>query len=255
MMSILTVQSLKKSYHTPTQTVTAVAGLNLTLSEGEFVTILGPSGCGKSTLFRLLTGLEQPDEGEIVLRETPLPTAEQRRGRFGYMPQRDALLPWRSVLDNLTLGAQLGGRDIGEARQTAVELMPLFGLEGFAAAWPATLSGGMRQRAALLRTFLTEQDILLLDEPFGALDAFTRQELQRWLMGVWDQLDKTILFITHDVDEAILLGNRVLVFSPRPGKIAADIPIDLPFPRNNDTLLDPAFLHYKRRLMGHLTTT
>ena len=254
-MSILTVNALQKEYKTATHTVTAVADLTLTLTEGEFVTILGPSGCGKSTLFRLLTGLEQPDKGEIILRGESLPTAGQRRGRFGYMPQRDALLPWRSVLNNLTLGAQLAGRDMEEARQTAVDLLPLFGLEGFAAAWPATLSGGMRQRAALLRTFLTEQDILLLDEPFGALDAFTRQELQQWLMEVWDQLDKTILFITHDVDEAILLGNRVLVFSPRPGKIAADIAIDLPFPRQADTLLNPDFLRYKRLLMGHLTTT
>ena len=181
-----------------------------------------------------------------------LNTQEIRRGQFGYMPQRDALLPWRRVLDNVTLGHELDGRDIAQAQVEARRLLPLFGLAGFEQAWPATLSGGMRQRAALLRTFLTERDILLLDEPFGALDALTRRDLQKWLLKLRTEFHKTILFITHDIDEALLLGDRVLVFSARPGRIVTDLKVDLPLLKRNEQMFSRQFLDYKRELVTKL---
>ncbi len=256
-MTLLAVDSLSKTFGggarrgTRSQ-VEAVVDLTFKIEAGEFLTIIGPSGCGKSTLLRLLAGLVQPDSGQIKLQGQPLPNASDRQGRFGYMPQRDTLLPWRTVLDNVILGVELAGGSRDAAREEARQLLPLFGLDGFENNWPSTLSGGMRQRAALLRTFLAGYDILLLDEPFGALDALTRRMLQQWLLGVRRRFSKTILFITHDVDEALLLGDRMLVFSPRPGRITADLKIDLPHPRDENTILEPDFLTLKRNALAHL---
>jgi ABC-type nitrate/sulfonate/bicarbonate transport system ATPase subunit len=207
----------------------AVGDLSFTASPGEFITIIGPSGSGKSTIFNLITGLLKPDSGQILLDGDVI---NGHTGLVGYMPQRDLLLPWRTVLGNVILGPEIAHQPLDRAKQRALELLPMFGLEAFANAYPATLSGGMRQRAALLRTFLTDRSVMLLDEPFGALDALTRRELQMWLLQVWAQFQSTILFITHDVREAILLGDRVLVFSPRPGRIKQEIVVDLPRPRD-----------------------
>ncbi len=257
-MTLLAVEALSKSFggrgsgRGDGAVVEAVADVTFGAAAGEFVTIIGPSGCGKSTLLRLLAGLEQPDSGRIVLEGRPLAQARERQGRFGYMPQRDTLLPWRTVLENVILGLELAGGSREEAREEARQLLPLFGLEGFEEAWPSALSGGMRQRAALLRTFLAADDILLLDEPFGALDALTRRVLQQWLLGVRTRFQKTIVFITHDIDEALLLGDRVLVFSPRPGRIAADLAIDLPHPRGEETVLEAGFTALKRSALAHL---
>ncbi len=256
-MTLLAVDSLSKSFggsprRGPHSQVDALVDLTFKVEAGEFLTIIGPSGCGKSTLLRLLAGLEQPDRGQINLQGQPLPNASDRQGRFGYMPQRDTLLPWRTVLENVILGVELAGGSRDAAREEARRLLPLFGLDGFENNWPSTLSGGMRQRAALLRTFLAGYDILLLDEPFGALDALTRRMLQQWLLGVRRRFSKTILFITHDVDEALLLGDRMLVFSPRPGRITADLKIDLPHPRDENTILEPDFLTLKRNALAHL---
>lgn len=256
-MTLLAVDSLSKSFggsprRGPHSQVDALVDLTFNVEAGEFLTIIGPSGCGKSTLLRLLAGLVQPDRGRISLQGQPLPNASDRQGRFGYMPQRDTLLPWRTVLDNVILGVELAGGSRDAAREEARRLLPLFGLDGFENNWPSTLSGGMRQRAALLRTFLAGYDILLLDEPFGALDALTRRMLQQWLLGVRRRFSKTILFITHDVDEALLLGDRMLVFSPRPGRITADLKIDLPHPRDENTILEPDFLTLKRNALAHL---
>ena len=256
-MTLLTVDSLSKTFSSGSRRgtrseVEAVVDLTFNVEAGEFLTIIGPSGCGKSTLLRLLAGLVQPDSGQIHLQGQPLPEPTDRQGRFGYMPQRDTLLPWRTVLDNVILGVELAGGSRDAAREEARRLLPLFGLDGFEDSWPSTLSGGMRQRAALLRTFLAGYDILLLDEPFGALDALTRRMLHQWLLGVRTQFSKTILFITHDVDEALLLGDRMLVFSPRPGRITADLKIDLPHPRDENTILEPEFLALKRNALAHL---
>ncbi|HML23335.1 MAG TPA: ABC transporter ATP-binding protein [Aggregatilinea sp.] len=230
----LDVRSVSKTFRDGGHDVQALADVSLSAQPGEFITIIGPSGSGKSTLFNLITGLTQPDRGEIVINGAPI---GHRAGLVGYMPQRDLLLPWRTVLNNVILGPELDGRSRKEARQRARDLMPLFGLEGFENAFPDTLSGGMRQRAALLRTFLTDRDVLLLDEPFGALDALTRRDLQRWLLDVWQRFRKTILFITHDVEEAVFLGDRVLVFSARPGRIVRELRVDLPRPRGSLSVL------------------
>ncbi len=256
-MTLLAVDSLSKTFSGGSRRgargeVEAVVDLTFKVEEGEFLTIIGPSGCGKSTLLRLLAGLVQPDSGQVILQGQPLPNASDRQGRFGYMPQRDTLLPWRTVLENVILGVELAGGSLDTAREEARRLLPLFGLDGFESNWPSTLSGGMRQRAALLRTFLAGYDILLLDEPFGALDALTRRMLQQWLLGVRTRFSKTVLFITHDIDEALLLGDRMLVFSPRPGRITADFSIDLPHPRNENTILEADFLALKRNVLAQL---
>jgi ABC-type nitrate/sulfonate/bicarbonate transport system ATPase subunit len=188
------------------------------------VTLVGPSGSGKSTLFNLLAGLLDPEQGEVWLDGQ---LRQKRTGNFGYMPQRDLLLPWRSVTANVAIPLELGGMDRTVAGERAEEMLAHFGLQEFGALYPSALSGGMRQRAALLRTILTEQDVLLLDEPFGALDALTRRELQDWLLNIWQEYSKTIFFITHDVDEALYLGDRVLVLSPRPGHIVETLEVGI----------------------------
>ncbi|MCC6800141.1 MAG: ABC transporter ATP-binding protein [Anaerolineae bacterium] len=228
------VRSASKTFRDDGRAVQALADVSFAVRPGEFVTIIGPSGSGKSTLFNLITGLTPPDTGEVLIGGQPV---AGRTGLVGLMPQRDLLLPWRTVLNNVILGPELDGVPKRAARRRARELMPLFGLAGFENAYPDTLSGGMRQRAALLRTFLTGRDVLLLDEPFGALDALTRRELQRWLLEMWRRFDKTILFITHDVEEAVYLADRVLVFSARPGRITKILTVDLPRPRSAISLL------------------
>ncbi len=245
----LEVQGVSKTFRDGGQVVRALERVSFAAYPGEFITIIGPSGSGKSTLFNIITGLTEPDEGEIVLE---CGVVRRRAGRVGYMPQRDLLLPWRTVLNNVILGPELDGRSRREARRRARELLPLFGLEGFENAFPETLSGGMRQRAALLRTFLTDRDVLLLDEPFGALDALTRRELQRWLLGVWERFRKTILFITHDVEEAVYLADRVLVFSGRPGRIVKELRVDLPRPRQAISLLSEDLRRHEAELLAAL---
>jgi ABC-type nitrate/sulfonate/bicarbonate transport system ATPase subunit len=213
------------------------------------VTIIGPSGCGKSTLFSIVTGLQQPDKGDICFDGL---ASRRRLGTVGYMPQRDLLLPWRRVLDNVILGPEVQGQDLAAARHQARDLLPLFGLQGFADSYPAELSGGMRQRAALLRTFLCRQEVMLLDEPFGALDAITRNDLQQWLLEVWQQFRYTILFITHDVEEAAFLSDRVYVLTPRPARVRAVVDIALPRPRRREMTLTPQFAVLKHQLLDAL---
>jgi ABC-type nitrate/sulfonate/bicarbonate transport system ATPase subunit len=229
--------------------VVALDGVDLRVAAGEFVSIVGPSGCGKSTLFNVVAGLTEPTRGRVLLDgEQP----ESLLGRVGYMPQKDLLMPWRSVLDNVTLGLEMGGVGRQEARARAREQLGRFGLEGFERRWPGDLSGGMRQRAALLRTFLAGRELMLLDEPFGALDALTRQTLQEWLLDVWQSDRKTILFITHDVEEAVYLSDRVYVMSGRPGRVELCVEIDLPRPRTFELLGSPAFVALKQRLLTPL---
>jgi NitT/TauT family transport system ATP-binding protein len=230
--------------------VTAVQNLTLTVPAGEFVTVIGPSGCGKSTLFGLLAGLITPVSGGVAVHGQ---SVIGEPGQVGYMPQRDLLLPWRTVLQNVTLGPELVGQGVQAARARARERLPIFGLEGFADVYPAALSGGMRQRAALLRTVLMERDVLLLDEPFGALDALTRAALQEWLLGVWAAEGQTVLFITHDVDEAVFLADRVVVMTPRPGRIRAEIAVPLPRPRAHaDLVADPTYNALKADVLAAL---
>jgi len=230
--------------------VRALEGVEMKIGSGEFVSIVGPSGCGKSTLFNILAGLDRPSGGEILLGGR---RADRLLGEIGYMPQHDLLMPWRTVLDNAALGLEMNGVAKREARSRVREELPRFGLEGFEDAWPARCSGGMRQRAALLRTFLAGREVMLLDEPFGALDALTRQVMQEWLLEIWQQDRKTILFVTHDVEEALFLSDRVYVMSGRPGRVVREIEVDLPRPRAlEQTTTDPRFIELKAKLLEPL---
>jgi ABC-type nitrate/sulfonate/bicarbonate transport system ATPase subunit len=229
--------------------VEAIRDVNLTVGRGEFLALLGPSGCGKSTLLNIIAGLIHPDRGAVLIDGVE---TVDRLGRFAYMPQRDVLLPWRTILENATLGLEVAGVAKGEARQRAVELLPRFGLEGFGNHYPAALSGGMRQRAAFLRTVLANQPVLLLDEPFGALDALTRRAMQEWLLDLWNELNRTIIMVTHDVEEALLLADRVAVMTARPGRIKLVERVHLPRPRNSAMIGEPEFVQQKLQILSAL---
>lgn len=221
--------------------------IHVSAAEGEFVTLIGPSGCGKSTLLNVVAGLQAPTSGTVRLDGR---VAVGRIGAAAYMPQKDLLMPWRTVLDNTILGLEIQGVPTAEARAKAAALFELFGLKGFERSYPAVLSGGMRQRAAFLRTVLTGSEVMLLDEPFGALDALTRSNMQEWLLHLWDSLRKTILFITHDVDEAVLLSDRVYVLTARPGRVKLVLEIDLPRPREYAMVTSARFVALKDALLG-----
>jgi len=221
-MTRLELRDVRKSFGA----LDVLAGVSLDVGAGEFVSILGPSGAGKSTLFQLLTGALK-GEGSMRFDGAPLDGA-----RFAFMPQRDALMPWRRVIDNATLGLEVQGMKRRTARERVAPLFAEFGLAGFERAWPAELSGGMRQRAALLRTVVQQRDMLLLDEPFGALDALTRAAMQRWLETMWQSHRWTALLITHDVREAVFLSDRIYVLSARPARVLREITVPLPRPRD-----------------------
>src|SRR5436305_1743619 len=199
--------------------VTALAGVSMRAAEGEIVAVVGPSGCGKTTLLELICGLQRPDDGRIDAAPAAL------------MPQRDLLLPWLDALDNAGLALRARGVSRSDARAEARPWLERFGLGGFETARPAELSGGMRQRVSFLRTLLAGKPVLALDEPFAALDAITRSEMQGWLGHVLRAAPRTVVLVTHDVEEAVVLGDRVLVLSPRPGRVVADLPVALPRPR------------------------
>ncbi|MBJ8341085.1 ABC transporter ATP-binding protein [Antrihabitans sp. YC3-6] len=215
---------------------------------GEFVAVIGPSGCGKSTIFNLLAGLDTPTAGEISIGgESPASSAQ-----CAYMPQKDLLFAWRNVLDNTTLGLEVQGMSKKAARERARALFEVFGLAGFETARPSQLSGGMRQRAAMLRTVVQDRDVLLLDEPFGALDSLTRTEMQTWLQQVWEQYRWLVLMITHDIREAIFLADRVIVLSARPARIRHELTVDLPRPRDISMLTSPQFVALEAELISIL---
>lgn len=243
------IDGLSKAYRVGGQRLQVLDGLSLRAESGQFVTLIGPSGCGKSTVLNLVAGLQHPDEGLIRFDGV---VAEQRLGRCGWMPQRDLLLPWRTVLDNVLLGPEVHRQSLSQAREEAQRLLPLFGLEGFGESYPAALSGGMRQRAALLRTFLTRSGVLLLDEPFGALDALTRASLQEWLLRVWHEFGYTVLFITHDVEEALFLSDRVYVLTERPARVCLELEVPLGRPREREMTLSLEFAALKQQLLEAL---
>jgi ABC-type nitrate/sulfonate/bicarbonate transport system ATPase subunit len=242
----LEVRGLRKEFAVAGgQPVVALDGLDLVAEPGEFVAVIGPSGCGKSTLFHILAGLEEPSAGQVLIDGK---VVSRPLGACAFMPQRDGLLPWRRVIDNATIGLELAGVSRAQARARAEPLLERFGLGGFARAWPWQLSGGMRHRAAFLRTVLIGRPAMLLDEPLGALDGITRADLQQWLLGVWEEVGSTVLLITHDVTEAAFLADRVYVISPRPGRVSATITIDLPRPRTLELEESAAFGEYESRL-------
>ncbi|MFZ3101873.1 MAG: ABC transporter ATP-binding protein [Desulfitobacteriaceae bacterium] len=244
----LALEGISKAYSSPqlSQPMGILNSLDLDVETGNFVSLIGPSGCGKSTICNLVAGIELPDTGQILLDGEAI---QGSPGHVGYMPQKDLLLPWRTLLDNVLLGCDILHKDKRQAREEAQEWLSQFGLAPFSAHYPHQLSGGMRQRGALLRTILFGQKTLLLDEPFGALDALTRQEMQRWLLNIWDQTRHTVLFITHDIDEALLLSDKVVVLSQRPAQILQEFTVPFPHPRDPNLLLSSDTLHLKKQLL------
>ena len=228
----IAANDVSKAFSGMHQRVEVLKSLSFQADRGSWTTFIGPSGCGKTTLLRVLAGLIVPDEGEVVVggREGPGP------GGTAYLPQHDTLLPWRTALDNAVLASEIERRPLRDARAEAAALFAHFGLAGFEAHYPSQLSGGMRQRLALVRTFLAKREILLLDEPLGALDPLTRMSLQDWLLDVWSELRKTVVLVTHDVDEALLLSDRVLVLSPRPATVQRELAVGVGRPRGRTSI-------------------
>ena len=223
--------------------------ISLELHEGEIVSLLGVSGGGKTTLFNIIAGLSEPDEGGIWLDGENI---TGKPGHISYMLQKDLLLPYRTIVDNVALPLLIRGMDKKEARAKASALFPEFGLEGTENKYPAQLSGGMKQRAALLRTYLFSEKVALLDEPFSALDMLTKSAIHQWYLDVMEKIKLSTLFVTHDIDEAILLSDRIYLLTGKPGTITKEIVIKEPKPRRKDFNLSEAFLAYKREIISHL---
>jgi NitT/TauT family transport system ATP-binding protein len=247
-MGTITFEDVSKTYLGQTE-VRALDGISLTIDEGEFVALLGPSGCGKSTLLNLLAGFEKTTEGTLLFDgETVTRPGPDR----GVVFQEAALFPWLNVWQNVVFGPQVQGVARSEYESRARKLLKLVGLEAFAEALPVQLSGGMRQRVGIARVLAMSPRALLMDEPFGALDAQTRLSMQQLLLDVWQSLGTTVLFVTHDIDEAILLSDRICVMSARPGRIIRTIPIALARPRSIASLVSPEFIAYKARIMSDI---
>lgn len=226
--------------------MTALAPTDLDVGAGEFICIVGPSGCGKSTLFNLISGVLAPDGGQILIDNQNI---TGQAGHVGYMLQKDLLLPWMTVLENIVLGATLKGGASRAQRAEGARLAQRYGLGEFINHYPAALSGGMRQRVALMRTLAMRHDVILLDEPFGALDSQTRLSMQQWLLQVWQEQRRTVIFVTHDIDEAIYLAERVVVMSPRPGKIHSVLPVGIARPRTMASLTSSRFSALKKDIL------
>ena len=229
----LRIENVTKSFDQRSVHVPVLDAVSFDLCAGTWTTLLGPSGCGKTTLLKIIAGLESPDSGSIRVDGDSTP----RLGATAYLPQYDTLLPWRTALGNAILASEIDGKPMDAAKKEALALFDHFGLSGFESMYPNQLSGGMRQRLALIRTFLTNRSILLLDEPLGSLDPLTRATLQKWLLGVWGKLKKTVLLVTHDAEEALLLSDRILLLTERPARLQLDQAVDLARPRDRASRL------------------
>ena len=222
-----------------------ISNICLELHQGEIVSLLGVSGGGKTTLFNVLSGLSAPDEGKVFLADEDI---TGKPGKISYMLQKDLLLPYYTTLHNVALPLIIKGEKKKEAEKKALELFPFFGLEGTEKKFPHQLSGGMKQRAAFLRTYLSSDGVALLDEPFSALDTITKTAVHEWYLKIMEEIKLSTLFITHDIDEAILLSDRVYILSGKPGRITDEIKIDLPKPRSNALVFTEDFLKYKKTI-------
>lgn len=234
---LIELSEIKKSYGG----TSILQDISLTVNKGEFISILGPSGCGKSTLLNIITGLTEVDSGKVFID-----------GKIGYMQQKDLLLPWKTVIDNIILPMVLRGSNKKKVRQDAKAYFESFGLKGYENKYPYELSGGMKQRASFLRTFLSSDEIMLLDEPFGALDSITRSKLQQWLLEMKNRLNITILFITHDIEEAVLLSDRIYVLSDKPSKVKKEIELNFYNENKTKRLLSKEFLDIKKEVISLL---
>ena len=244
-MELLKAEHITKQYSGRT----IIEDINIQLEEGELVSLLGVSGAGKTTLFHVLSGLVAPEEGRVLLSGEDI-TAKP--GRISYMMQKDLLLPHKKIIDNVSLPLVLNGVKKQEARKKAEPLFGEFGLEGTQYQYPSQLSGGMRQRAALLRTYLSSNGVALLDEPFSALDTITKSNIHRWYLDVMEKIHLSTLFITHDIDEAILLSDRIYILNGKPGRITEEIMIEEQKPRPADFNLTDTFFHYKKEIISKL---
>ena len=250
--SAISVKGISKRYTTRSGEVLALDNVNMTVDAGQFVSVLGPSGCGKSTLLRIVAGLEVPSEGEVVLDDAPV---TEPQTQIGIVFQSPLLLDWRDALGNVLLQAEARKIRKDEAEQRAYALMESVGLKGFEHKWPRELSGGMQQRLSICRAFLHNPATILMDEPFGALDALTRDQMTIDLQTLWAKGDKTVLFVTHSISESVFLSDRVLVMSARPGRIALDLPIKLPRPRRMRMKESEDFLRYQRLIRAQFSSS
>jgi len=244
MAAMFIVEHLKKSFETETGTIDVIDDLSLSLEEGKFLCIVGPSGCGKTTLLRILCGLDPPTSGNILINGSP---PDPRKQKFGVIFQEESLLPWRNVFNNVKFGQEIN--KIGASDEITKKYINLVGLEGFESYFPHQISGGMKKRVAIARALAVDPDIIMMDEPFADLDAQTRWILQKELLSIWSQLKKTVIFITHNVEEAVFLGQYVAVLSKRPAKLKTLINIDLPYPRSR---LAAPFISYRERIIDLL---
>lgn len=238
----LRVSNIKKNFGS----MEIIDDVSFYANQNEFISLLGPSGSGKSTIFNIISGLLHKDGGEIII------DGEEFVGRtkkVSYMHQKDLLLPWKNIIDNTSLSLIIKGESKKQARSEVISHFKTFGLEGFEYKYPFQLSGGMKQRAALLRTYMSSSDIMLLDEPFGALDAITRAKMQNWLLDITKELKATIIFITHDIEEAIFLSDRIYLLSDKPATIKSEIIVDLPKIRNKSIITSDKFNEIKRRIL------
>ncbi|TMU88240.1 ABC transporter ATP-binding protein [Bacillus sp. BHET2] len=242
-MTTLSIQHMSKSFDEEL----ILDDLSIHVDEGEFVSILGPSGSGKSTLFHVIGGLFSPDSGDIQLDGKSI---NGKRGSISYMPQSPSLLPWRTVMENVMLGQELHGK---RDRERALSMIERAGLKGYEDAYPGDLSGGMKQRVAFIRALVSPQSFLCLDEPFSALDEFTRLDMQKWLLSIWEEDMSSVLFVTHNIDEALFLSDRIIVLSTRPARVQKEFTVPFPRPRNKEILLTEEFLKWKTDIFEELS--
>lgn len=242
---MLQLEQVSKAF----QNKSILENISFTVEEGEFVTLIGPSGSGKSTLFSLIGGLLSPDGGDIQLKQQSI---LNQTGFISYMPQEDTLFPWRTVVQNILLGQELYGK-VNQIK--AQEMIDKAGLEGFTHAYPHELSGGMKQRVSFIRSLLSPQRLLCLDEPFSALDELTRMDMQQWLLSIWKQLNSTILFVTHHIEEALLLSDKIIVLTESPATVKDILHIPFSRPRTTSLLLTEEFVMWKKHLLRMVWTS
>ncbi|HJB00457.1 MAG TPA: ABC transporter ATP-binding protein [Candidatus Mediterraneibacter merdavium] len=243
------IENVKKVWNTRNGQIVALNGVNLDIMENEFICVVGPSGCGKSTLLNIIAGLEEPTEGAAYIDDKKITSTGVERG---VVFQQYALFPWLTVLKNVMFGLKLQGKKNDEAKEIAMKYIKMVQLEEFVNHYPKELSGGMKQRVAIARAYAVNPEVLLMDEPFGALDAQTRTQLQTELLETWEKEQKTCFFITHDVDESIILAQKVVIMSARPGRIKEIVDIDIPYPRTQETKMSPRFLELKNHIWSQV---
>ena len=248
----VSLHNISKSFkQKDNSTLNIFSEINLTVNNGQLISLIGPSGCGKSTLLNIIAGIEVQDKGDIYIDKS---LEANRLGVCGYLQQKDLLLPWRNILDNVILGSELKGENKKESLYKAKKYLDRFGLKGFEYEYPHNLSGGMRQRASFLRTLLADQKLFLLDEPFSALDSLNRSKMQDWLLNIKKELDKTIILVTHDIDEAILLSDKIYVMSNIPAQIILTENINYPRVNTTTMLLDDNYFKTKKNIMDALSS-